>query len=175
MSSSRPEVAPAAMRKVVLALGTNLGDGPATLRSAIAALAQSPGLLLLAESPFYQTVPVGGPADQPQYLNAVALFQSALSARDILRLGLAIETAHGRERTVRWGARTLDIDVIAVGAETAADDELLLPHPRAHERAFVLMPWLAVDPAAELPCRGSVRDLLAALPAETRAGVRRAT
>jgi 2-amino-4-hydroxy-6-hydroxymethyldihydropteridine diphosphokinase len=108
----------------------------------------------------FQTTPVGGP-EQDDFLNAVLLARSALPVHEILRRCQVTENALGRIRTVRWGPRTLDVDIIACGAQISADPELTLPHPRAHERAFVLAPWLDVDPDASLPGYGPVRDLLA--------------
>ena len=156
-------------RTVVLALGSNLGDRLDNLRRGVAALCGD-GLQCAAVSAVFQTVPVGGPV-QDDFLNAVVLADSALPARAILRRCQQAEAELGRVRTVRWGPRTLDVDIIACGAEVSADPELTLPHPRAHERAFVLAPWLDVAPDAWLPGWGSVADLLAAAP--DRAGVRR--
>jgi 2-amino-4-hydroxy-6-hydroxymethyldihydropteridine diphosphokinase len=153
---------------VVLSLGSNLGGRMANLQLGIDVLAAG-GLACLAVSGVYETAPVGGP-EQDDYLNAVLLAATALPARDILRLCAAAETAASRVRTVHWGPRTLDVDIITYGDETSADPELMLPHPRAHERAFVLAPWLEVDPQAVLPGRGTVADLLAAIGT---AGVRR--
>ena len=147
-------------RLVVLALGANLGDCAATLRSAAQELANTPGLQLVSASGIYESAAVGGPDGQPPYLNAVVVLRSSLSARAILGVGLAVEAAHGRVRAERWGPRTLDVDLIAVGDETSADPELVLPHPRAHERGFVLVPWLDADPEAEFPGRGRVADLV---------------
>jgi 2-amino-4-hydroxy-6-hydroxymethyldihydropteridine diphosphokinase len=117
----------------------------------------------------FETAPVGGP-EQDEYLNAVLLAATALPARDVLRLCAAAEAAADRVRTVRWGPRTLDVDIIVCGDDISADPELTLPHPRAHERAFVLAPWLDVDPGAVLPGWGAVSELLAAIGT---AGVRR--
>jgi 2-amino-4-hydroxy-6-hydroxymethyldihydropteridine diphosphokinase len=117
----------------------------------------------------YETDPVGGPP-QDDYLNAVLLAVTAMPATEILRRCLAAESALGRARTQRWGPRTLDVDVIAYGAEVSSDPVLTLPHPRAHERAFVLLPWLEADPEATLPGRGSVAGLLDVIGT---AGVRR--
>ncbi len=155
--------------RVVLALGSNMGDRLANLQAGLDALAAGPGLDRLVVSPVYQTAPVGGPA-QDDYLNAVAVAQTALPARAVLDRARAAETALGRVRTQRWGPRTLDVDVIVAGAEISADPELTLPHPRAHERAFVLAPWHDLQPAAVLPGRGPVAALLAAAD---QAGVRR--
>ena len=146
----------------VLALGANLGDREGTLRSAVEALGAVDGVVVDAVSPVFATRPVGGP-EQPDYANAVALVTTTLSPHLLLHATQAIEAAHGRERTVRWGPRTLDIDVIRYGDVLSDDPELQLPHPRAHERAFVLAPWLAVDPEAWLPGedgRRSVAELL---------------
>jgi len=134
----------------VLALGTNLGDREATLRAAVAGLSGVPNLRIDAVSPVVETDPVGGP-EQPDFLNAVVLVTTGLSARELLAAAQAIEVEQGRERTVRWGPRTLDVDVIRYGDLRSVDPLLELPHPRAEQRAFVLVPWLAVDPQAWLP------------------------
>ena len=159
----------------VLALGANLGDREAALRAAVAALRDVPNLLVDAVSLVVETDPVGGP-EQPDYLNAVVLVTTRLSARELLAAGQAIETGQGRERDVRWGPRTLDVDVIRYGDLLSRHPVLELPHPRAYHRAFVLIPWLAVDPQAWLPSpsgRVPVQPLLAALTSEAdRDGVR---
>jgi 2-amino-4-hydroxy-6-hydroxymethyldihydropteridine diphosphokinase len=147
-------------RPVVLSLGSNLGDRLANLQLGIGVLCAS-GLACQAVSSVFQTTPVGGP-DQDDYLNAVLVATSSLPAPDILARCAAAEAAAGRIRTARWGPRTLDVDIIIIGAEASDDLALTLPHPRAHERAFVLAPWLEVEPQAVLPCRGPVADLLAA-------------
>lgn len=159
-------------RPVVLALGSNLGDRLATLQAGIDALAEVPGIALRAVSAVFETSPVGGP-EQPDYLNAVLLADSALPCLDILRFTQAAEHAQGRVRTVRWGPRTLDIDIICCGEEISDNPTLTLPHPRAHERAFVLMPWHDVDPSATLPGSGLVADLLAGLGSDTAGPIRR--
>jgi dihydroneopterin aldolase/2-amino-4-hydroxy-6-hydroxymethyldihydropteridine diphosphokinase len=152
-------------RPGVLSLGSNLGDRLGHLQAAVDVL-RAFGLRAL--SPVYETVPVGGPEQEP-YLNAVVLVEGA-AARRLLELGQALEASRRRERTVRWGPRTLDVDVIAAGSTVLDDPDLLVPHPRAHERAFVLVPWLAIDPTAALPGHGAVADLVAALDTS---GVRR--
>jgi len=140
--------------KVVIALGSNLGDRHATLDGAVAALKQI--ITVTKVSGYIETDPVGGP-EQPDYLNAVLIGESELEPTDLLVKMQAIELAAGRERLERWGARTLDLDLIAAG-DLVMDTELLtLPHPRAHERRFVLDPWLEVDPQAILPGFGEVR------------------
>jgi len=156
-------------RRAVLALGANLGDRFATLQAAVTALLDAPGIDGVAASPVYETEPVGGP-EQPDFLNAVLVVDTSLSADVLLTRAKATEDAFDRTREVVWGPRTLDVDVIAVGDETRETPELTLPHPRAHERAFVLAPWRDVDPGARLPGKGRVADLLAASGA---AGVRR--
>jgi 2-amino-4-hydroxy-6-hydroxymethyldihydropteridine diphosphokinase len=146
---------------VVLALGSNLGTRLDILRGAVDAIAAIPAVTVTAVSPVYETAPVGGPA-QPDYLNAVVLARTTLPPPDLLTATSGIEAAFDRVREVRWGPRTLDIDVIAYEGVISDDPRLTLPHPRAHERAFVLAPWLDVDPAAELPGHGKVADLLGA-------------
>jgi 2-amino-4-hydroxy-6-hydroxymethyldihydropteridine diphosphokinase len=150
----------AAMTAVVLALGSNLGDRQDILQGAVDAIAGLPGVRVTAVSPVYETAPVGGPA-QPDYLNAVVLADATPPARGLLDRLHEIEAAFDRVRLVRWGPRTLDVDVIMFGGERSDDPELTLPHPRAHERAFVLAPWHDVDPDAALPGHGPVAELLA--------------
>jgi 2-amino-4-hydroxy-6-hydroxymethyldihydropteridine diphosphokinase len=157
------------MTAVVLALGSNLGDRQDILQGAVDAIVGLPGIRVTAVSPVYETVPVGGPA-QPDYLNAVVLADAAGPARELLSRLHEIEAAFDRVRVVRWGPRTLDIDVIDFGGERSDDPELTLPHPRAHERAFVLGPWRDVDPDAELTGHGPVAGLLAKAD---QAGLRR--
>jgi 2-amino-4-hydroxy-6-hydroxymethyldihydropteridine diphosphokinase len=159
------------MTAVVLALGSNLGDRRDILQGAVDAIVGLPGIRVTAVSPVYETVPVGGPA-QPDYLNAVVLAEATPSARELLGRLHEIEAAFDRVRLVRWGPRTLDIDVIDFGGERSDDPELTLPHPRAHERAFVLGPWNDVDPGAALPGHGPVAGLLAKAD---RSGLRRST
>jgi 2-amino-4-hydroxy-6-hydroxymethyldihydropteridine diphosphokinase len=154
----------AVSRPVVLALGSNLGDRLANLQAGLDALCGE-GLDCHAVSAVFQTAPVGGP-EQGDFLNAVLLARSALPAPALLRRCQQAEAALGRVRTVRWGPRTLDVDIITCDAEVSADPDLTLPHPRAHERAFVLAPWADVDPDACLPGHGLVRDLLAVVGAD---------
>lgn len=152
----------------VVALGSNLGDRAALLRRAAAALG---GLgRVRARSSLYETAPVGPP--QPPYLNAVVLVQTALGPRELLAALLAIECSLGRVRDVRWGPRTIDLDLVALGDVRCADPDLVVPHPEAARRAFVLAPLVEVAPAFLLPGQGVARALFAALPAADRAGVR---
>ncbi|WP_239311309.1 MULTISPECIES: 2-amino-4-hydroxy-6-hydroxymethyldihydropteridine diphosphokinase [unclassified Frankia] len=139
----------------VLALGSNLGDRLARLRAAVRTLGA------VAVSRVYETAPVGGPT-QDDYLNAVVLVPAA-PARALLLAARSAEQAASRLRTVRWGPRTLDVDVIACGRLLSDDPEILIPHPRAHLRAFVCVPWLDVEPDAVLPGHGRVADLVAGL------------
>lgn len=138
---------------VVIALGANLGDAPRTLQGAIDDLGDA--VQSVRRAPFVSTDPVGGP-DQPRYTNTVVLATTALAPHELLARLHAVEARHGRVREVRWGARTLDLDLIqygdpASGTDIVCDDLVLtLPHPRAHERGFVLQPWSRVDPDAVL-------------------------
>lgn len=144
----------------VVSLGSNLGDRLARLRRGLEVLAQH--VAVVAVSPVYETAPVGV-TDQPAFLNVVALLDSD-DPETVFVAAQAAEQSQGRLRSRRWGPRTLDVDVIAVDAQVTDDPRLTLPHPRAHERGFVLVPWLAVDPTAAVPRRGSVRSLVAGLP-----------
>ena len=149
------------IRRCVIALGSNVGDRHVKLQGAIDALRDTPGVYLTAVSSIYETEPVDAPEGSEKFLNAVVLADSTLSAHLLLDRALAIESAYGRERgSERNAPRTLDVDLILIGDRRANDDDLTLPHPRAHERAFVLVPWLEVDPEAEIPGQGAVRDLL---------------
>jgi 2-amino-4-hydroxy-6-hydroxymethyldihydropteridine diphosphokinase len=146
----------------VVCLGANLGDRMARLRCGLEVLAQH--LAVTAVSPVYETAAVGL-VDQPAYLNAVALLASD-DPESVFVAAQAAEQSQGRLRSRRWGPRTLDVDVIAVDSIVTDDPRLTLPHPRAHERAFVLVPWLDLDRTAEVSGRGSVRALLAGLGAQ---------
>jgi 2-amino-4-hydroxy-6-hydroxymethyldihydropteridine diphosphokinase len=150
----------------VIALGSNLGDRAETLRAARDALAALPLTDDVRVSGAIETVavtPSGEDADAPRYLNAVALVRTRLAPSVLLAALHAIEARHGRERRERWGDRTLDLDLVSYGRVRSDDPSLRLPHPRAAEREFVLVPWLEVDPDAELPGVGSVRACLDAL------------
>ena len=151
-----------APHRAVLSVGSNLGDRLGTLQGCVQAIGGLAGTDVLAISPVYETAPVGGPA-QPDYLNAVLAVGTALSPRALLAATQGIEADFGRVRAERFGPRTLDIDIISYDGEVSDDPVLTLPHPRAHERAFVLAPWHDVDPEASLPGRGPVAALLARL------------
>jgi 2-amino-4-hydroxy-6-hydroxymethyldihydropteridine diphosphokinase len=139
------------------------------MQGGVDAIAELAEVRLIAVSPVYETVPVGGPP-QPDYLNAVVLAGTTLPPGELLDRLHEIEAAFDRVRVVHWGPRTLDIDIITMVGERSGDPELTLPHPRAHERAFVLAPWHDIDPAAELPGYGPVAGLLGGLDAT---GIRR--
>ena len=165
---------------VVIALGANLGGVQSTLEAAVRALADVDGLRISAVSELFETDPVGGP-EQPVYLNAVVLARTRLAAFALLTELHAIEADRGRVRETRWGARTLDLDLIQYGdpesgAEVISQDpELMLPHPRAHERAFVLAPWWALDAEAQLRVGEAlvpVRELLERADSANPGGVR---
>ena len=147
--------------KAVIALGANIGNPQEQMDVAIALLRES--LEVTAVSSYFTTAPVGGP-EQPDYLNAVCIAESELPAADLLALLHGIEKALGRERIEHWGPRTIDLDLIQYGTILSYAEELTLPHPRAHERRFVLEPWAEVEPDALLLTHGKIADLLAQLP-----------
>jgi 2-amino-4-hydroxy-6-hydroxymethyldihydropteridine diphosphokinase len=146
--------------KAVIALGANMGNPQENIDLAIALLREATDIQAI--SSMYRTAPVGGP-EQPDYINAVVLAESELPATDFLNMLHGIEKTLGRERTIHWGPRTIDLDLIQYGSILSSSQELLLPHPRAHERRFVLEPWLEVDPDAHLLTHGPVEHLLSAL------------
>ncbi|MGA4963361.1 2-amino-4-hydroxy-6-hydroxymethyldihydropteridine diphosphokinase [Streptomyces pseudogriseolus] len=156
-------------KRAVVSLGANLGNRLETLQGAVDALEDTPGIRVKAVSPVYETEPWGvEPGSQPSYFNAVAVLKTTLPPSSLLERAQAVEEAFHRVRDERWGPRTLDVDIVAYADLHSDDPRLTLPHPRAHERAFVLAPWLDIDPAAELPGRGPVAELLDAV---TRDGV----
>ncbi len=143
--------------KAVIALGANLGNPEEQLDIALELLRQS--LDVKAVSSYYETAPVGGP-EQPNYLNAVCIAESDLPAFDLLALLHGVEKVLGRERIERWGPRTIDLDLIQYGGILSYAEELTLPHPRAHERRFVLEPWSEIEPDAILLTHGKISELL---------------
>lgn len=144
--------------RCVIALGANLADRVAALRGAVRALEREPGVEVRTVSAIFETEPVGGP-EQPAYLNAVVIVDAAMEPSELLAVCQRIEAEWHRTREVRWGPRTLDLDIIDVAGVTSADPRLTLPHPRAHERAFVLIPWRDADPDAELTGVGRIDAL----------------
>jgi 2-amino-4-hydroxy-6-hydroxymethyldihydropteridine diphosphokinase len=147
--------------KAVVALGANIGNPREQMDLAVALLREATEVI--AVSSYFITKPVGGP-EQPDYLNAVCILESDLPATDLLAVLQGIEKSLGRERTVQWGPRTIDLDLIQYGSLLSAADELELPHPRAHERRFVLEPWFEIEPDAILLTHGKISELLAQLP-----------
>ena len=158
------------LRKVVFSLGANLGDREDNLQGAVAALADTPDVMLVDVSSVYATDPVGAPEGSPEFLNAVVLAETTLSEARLAERIAAVESAFGRTRTQPNEPRNPDVDLIVLGDLVTERDGFVVPHPRAHERAFVLVPWAEIDPDADLPGRGRVRELLARLDAS---GVRR--
>jgi dihydroneopterin aldolase/2-amino-4-hydroxy-6-hydroxymethyldihydropteridine diphosphokinase len=167
----RMDVEPDAPVPAVLALGSNVGASQDTLRAAVRAVADIPGVEVTAVGPLARTAAVGGP-EQPDFLNTVVLLTTTLSPRAVLHACLEIEAGLGRVRGEHWGPRTLDVDVIVHGATIGVTDDLELPHPRAHERAFVLLPWAQADPGAVLPGLGGGPVAALAQTAPDRDGVR---
>ncbi|MFF8656392.1 2-amino-4-hydroxy-6-hydroxymethyldihydropteridine diphosphokinase [Streptomyces huasconensis] len=156
-------------KRAVISLGSNLGNRLETLQGAVDALEDTPGLRVKAVSPVYETEPWGvDPGTQPSYFNAVVVVKTTLPPASLLERAQAVEEAFHRVRDERWGPRTLDVDIVAYADVVSDDPALTLPHPRAHERAFVLAPWHDIDPEAQLTGRGAVAELLAAV---TREGV----
>jgi 2-amino-4-hydroxy-6-hydroxymethyldihydropteridine diphosphokinase len=143
--------------KAVIALGSNLGNRELNIDSAIAELAKIIEITHLSTN--HETDPVGGP-EQPKYLNAIAIAETELEPEELLTAMLDIENKLGRKREVHWGPRTLDLDLITFGDEVIDSEFLVLPHPRAHERRFVLEPWLEIEPDAYIPGIGKVESIL---------------
>ncbi|MBT1092292.1 2-amino-4-hydroxy-6-hydroxymethyldihydropteridine diphosphokinase [Streptomyces sp. Tu102] len=148
-------------KRAVISLGSNLGNRLETLQGAIDALEDTPGVRIKGVSPVYETEPWGvEPGSQPSYFNAVVVLKTTLPPSSLLERAHAVEEAFHRVRDERWGARTLDVDIVSYADVVSDDPHLTLPHPRAHERAFVLAPWHDLEPEAQLPGRGAVAELL---------------
>lgn len=146
--------------KGIIALGSNIGEPTENLDLAIALLREATEVIKV--SSYYVTKPVGY-EDQPDFVNAVCIIESELPAIELLNMLHGIEKAMGRERTIKWGPRTIDLDIIQYGSLLSNSPELTLPHPRAHERKFVLEPWLEIEPEAVLLTHGKIADLLTKL------------
>jgi 2-amino-4-hydroxy-6-hydroxymethyldihydropteridine diphosphokinase len=146
--------------KAVVALGANIGNPQEQMDVAVAMLREATDVIAL--SSYYTTKPVGGP-EQPDYINAICIIESELPATDLLSLLHGIEKSLGRERTEKWGPRTIDLDLIQYGTLLSSATELQLPHPRAHERRFVIEPWHEIEPDAILLTHGKISELLAQL------------
>lgn len=165
----------AVSHRAVLALGGNLGDRLESLQSALDALSDAPGIQPLGISPVYETAPFGGApgepgsrdlSEQPNYLNAVAVVGTELTPHQLLVRTQAIEAALRRVRGERWAARTIDVDIIVYDDLQISDEDLTVPHARAHERAFVLRPWHDIEPDAAIPGHGPIAGLLDRLSAD---------
>jgi 2-amino-4-hydroxy-6-hydroxymethyldihydropteridine diphosphokinase len=144
-------------RRAVLSLGSNMGDRLAMLQGGVDALSAAGEVVTV--SPVYETDPVGGP-EQADFLNVVVLVDTDLDAHALLRLAHDVEARHARVRDQRWGPRTLDVDIVAIADEVHDDPDLVVPHPRAAGRSFVLVPWSAVDAEAALPDGRRVSELV---------------
>ncbi|CAB4554879.1 unannotated protein [freshwater metagenome] len=147
--------------KAIIALGANIGDPKVQMDLAVAMLREATDVISVSE--YFSTKPVSD-IEQPDYLNAVCIAESDLPALDLLSVLHGIEIALGRERIEKWGPRTIDLDLIQYGSLLSSADELTLPHPRAHERRFVLEPWVSIDPEAILLTHGKISELLVQLP-----------
>lgn len=158
-------------RNAIIAFGSNLGDRAATIRQAAVGISDLGGTVLLSLSPLYESAavkPHGVDLDAPEYLNAVALVNTDLPPEALLAELAGIEQDHGRERHERWGDRTLDLDIIWMDGVELTSDHLTIPHPRAHERSFVLVPWTDIQPGAVLPGHGPIAELADPLRTELR-------
>ena len=147
--------------KVVIALGANLGEPRAQVARAIEEIKKL--LNVITVSSLYETAPFGVPDSQPNYINAVLIGETDKKPMDLMNALLEVENSLGRTRSFQNAARLIDIDIIDLGGLFMESESLTLPHPRAHERRFVLEPWLEIDPSAHLPGRGPISELLAAL------------
>ena len=147
----------------MLALGSNLGDRGEHLRRAAQELGEVPGIKAVRLSPLVESfavTPSGIDESRPKYLNAVLLIETTLKPKELLAACRLVESEHGRVRVEKWGSRTLDVDIITYGTLLKTGKELTLPHPRAYQRSFVLVPWSLADPEAILPGHGPVAELL---------------
>ena len=146
--------------RAVVALGSNIGEPKENLDLAMALLREATEVVEV--SSYFSTKPAGY-LDQPDFLNAVCIIESDLPAMDLLKMLHGIEKVMGRDRSIKWGPRTIDLDLIQYGTLLSNADELTLPHPRAHERRFVLEPWLEIEPDGILLTHGKISELLKTL------------
>lgn len=154
-------------------MGSNLGDRRATLCGALRALRRLPETAVCSVSSFLRTEPVGGPPGQGEFLNAAVRLSTTLPPHDLLEVLQRVEDEFGRERDVRWGPRTLDLDILLYGRRVIEEPDLQVPHPRMHERRFVLEPLCQIAPNAVHPVlHKTVRELLEELPTPGRSGPR---
>ncbi len=152
--------------RAVLALGSNLGNRDHHLKEALSEIAKLPSTKLLATSSFLETVAIteaGEDQSRPSYLNAIAIVETELSAEKLHQLTSEIENSLGRVRETKWQDRTIDVDLVAFGSEVIESENLVIPHPRAHQRLFVLKPWFELEPDAEIPGHGKIASLIAEL------------
>ena len=159
------------MSKVVIALGANLGDRANTIHAALEAISSLPSTAVLLTSTLVESAavkPEGIDESAPEYLNAVAIIETQLNPEQLLTELNVIEQSFGRTRVERWGDRTLDLDIVDFEGITQHTEELTLPHPRAHERSFVLIPWLEIDAEATLPGYGHIAELVPKLAHEVK-------
>ena len=147
--------------RAVIALGANIGDPKEQMDLAVAILREATDFKLVSN--YYSTKPVSD-IPQPDYLNAICIVESEVPALDLLALLHGIEKTLGRERSEKWGPRTIDLDLIQYGSLLSSADELQLPHPRAHERRFVIEPWHSIEPDAILLTQGKISEILEQLP-----------
>ena len=156
------------MQHCLIALGSNLGDRKSHLQRALTDITQLSNLEVVGLSRIYETAPVGGPDNQGAYLNAALLAYTSRTPQDLLRALHDIEARHERERTIRWGPRTLDLDLLCYGATISSEPDLLLPHPRMHQRRFVMVPVCDVAPDYHHPVlKQTMKEILNSLPIET--------
>jgi 2-amino-4-hydroxy-6-hydroxymethyldihydropteridine diphosphokinase len=153
--------------RAYIGIGSNLDDPIQQVRQALRALTGILSSCCIAQSPLYRSAPVGGPPQQPDYINAVAALDTGLTPSQLLVVLQSLELAQGRVRSVRWGARTLDLDVLLYDQLVSDDPQLTLPHPRLHERAFVLYPLYDIAPDLMIPGQGLLSELIANCPRQT--------
>ena len=150
--------------RAYIGIGSNLDDPLHQVQRAFQALSSLLASCCIAKSPLYRTAPLGGPADQSDYINAVVALDTGLTPNQLLTVLQALELAHGRVRTVRWGPRTLDLDLLLYDQFISDDPRLTLPHPHLHERPFVMYPLFDIAPNLMIPGRGWLNELITKCP-----------